>query len=146
MKPDSKHFFDEYIVQGETTRKQRAEHWQIAIGLQDVDQLKPSPYLLVTAKQHIEGKLDIASFFGLVIIRDALLSCGKIKLPLNVLFRGVEQVRGRLQLIDVLKTDGDLPMLRPLFPGGFALDDVFVKNVLGISFHCAAACKFISSL
>lgn len=61
MKPDSKHFFDEYIIQGETSRKQRAEHWQIAIGLQDVDQLKPSPYLLDTAKQHIEGKLDLAA-------------------------------------------------------------------------------------
>ena len=61
MKPDSKHIFDEYIVQGETSRKQRAEHWQIAIGLQDVDRLKPSPYLLDTAKQHIEGKLDLAA-------------------------------------------------------------------------------------
>ena len=89
---------------------------------------------------------DIAPFFGLVIIRDALLSCGKVKFPLDVLFRCVQQVRGRLQLIDVLKTDGNLPMLRPLFPGGFALDDVFVKNVLGIRFHSAAACKFILSL
>jgi len=61
MNPDSKLFFDEYIVQGETSRKQRAEHWQIAIGLQDVDRLKPSPYLLDTAKQHIEGKLDLAA-------------------------------------------------------------------------------------
>jgi len=61
MKSDPKHIFDEYIVQGETSRKQRAEHWQIAIGLQDVDRLKPSPYLLDTAKQHIEGKLDLAA-------------------------------------------------------------------------------------
>ena len=61
MKSDPKHIFDEYIVQGETSRKQRAEHWQIAIGLQDVDKLKTSPYLLDTAKQHIEGKLDLAT-------------------------------------------------------------------------------------
>ena len=61
MKPETKHIFDEYIVQGETSRKQRAEHWQIAIGLQDVDRLKPSSYLLDTAKQHIEGKLDLAA-------------------------------------------------------------------------------------
>ena len=61
MKSDPKHIFDEYIVQGETSRKQRAEHWQIAIGLQDVDKLKPSPYLLDTAKLHIEGKLDLAA-------------------------------------------------------------------------------------
>ena len=61
MKSDPNHIFDEYIVQGETSRKQRAEHWQIAIGLQDVDKLKPSPYLLDTAKLHIEGKLDLAA-------------------------------------------------------------------------------------
>ena len=61
MKSDSKHIFDEHIVQGETSRRQRAEHWQIAIGLQDVDKLKPSPYLLDKAKQHVEGKLDLAA-------------------------------------------------------------------------------------
>lgn len=55
------HIFDEYIIQGETSRKQRAENWQIAIGLQDVDRLKPSPYLLDTAKQHIEGTIDLAA-------------------------------------------------------------------------------------
>ena len=53
--------FDEYIVQGDGTRKQRAENWQIAIGLQDVDRLQNSAYLLNTARQHIEGELDIAA-------------------------------------------------------------------------------------
>ena len=53
--------FDEYIVQGEGSRKARAENWQIAIGLQDVDRLKNSPFLLDTAKQHIEGTLDLAT-------------------------------------------------------------------------------------
>ena len=54
--------FDEYIVQGDGSRKQRAENWQIAIGLQDVDRLQNSAYLLDTARQHIEGELDIALF------------------------------------------------------------------------------------
>ena len=53
--------FDEYIVQGDGSRKQRAENWQIAIGLQDVDRLQNSAYLLDTARQHIEGELDIAA-------------------------------------------------------------------------------------
>lgn len=53
--------FDEYIVQGEGSRKARAENWRIAIGLQDVDRLKNSPYLLETARQHIEGTLDLAA-------------------------------------------------------------------------------------
>ena len=58
---DNNQMFNEYIVQGDGTRKQRAENWQIAIGLQDVDRLQNSAYLLDTARQHIEGKLDIAA-------------------------------------------------------------------------------------
>ena len=61
MQDDTMHLFDEYIVQGETSRKQRAENWQIAIGLQDVDRLQNSPYLLETAKEHIEGNIDFAA-------------------------------------------------------------------------------------
>ena len=51
--------FDEYIRQGELGPKQKAEAWQTAIGLQDVDGLKPSPYLLDAAKRHIEGEITI---------------------------------------------------------------------------------------
>ena len=51
--------FDEYIRQGELGPKQKAEAWQTAIGLQDVDGLKPSPYLLDAARRHIEGDITI---------------------------------------------------------------------------------------
>ncbi len=37
----------------------RAKLWKIAIGLQDVDGLKPSKYLLDTAKEHIEERIGI---------------------------------------------------------------------------------------
>ena len=50
---------DEYIRQGEPTQAKKSAAWQTAIGLQDVDGLKTSPYLLETAKEHIEGKIDI---------------------------------------------------------------------------------------
>ena len=46
--------FDKYIVQGEPDKKAKANAWQTAIGLQDVDGLKTSEYLLKTAVQHIE--------------------------------------------------------------------------------------------
>ena len=49
----------EYIKQGEPKKKEKAEAWETAIGLQDVDGLKPSEYLLETAKEHIEGNIDI---------------------------------------------------------------------------------------
>lgn len=51
--------FDEYIRQGEPERSEKAAAWQTAIGLQDVDGLKPSKYLIETAKRHIEGDITI---------------------------------------------------------------------------------------
>ena len=58
--------FDEYIRQGELGPKQKAEAWKTAIGLQDVDGLKPSTYLLDTAKRHIEGDITIEQVKGLI--------------------------------------------------------------------------------
>jgi len=49
----------EYIKQGEPEKKEKARNWETAIGLQDVDGLKPSDYLLDTAKEHIEGNINI---------------------------------------------------------------------------------------
>ncbi len=51
--------FDEYIVHGEPGQKEKADAWQTAIGLQDVDGLKVSAYLLDTARQHIEDDISI---------------------------------------------------------------------------------------
>jgi len=49
----------EYIKQGELAKKEKAKTWETAIGLQDVDGLKPSKYLLDTAKEHIEGNINL---------------------------------------------------------------------------------------
>ena len=51
--------FDKYIRQGEPDQKEKAAAWQVAIGLQDVEGLKPSEYLIQTAQQHIEGDISI---------------------------------------------------------------------------------------
>ena len=50
---------EEYIKQGEPDRAEKSEAWQTAIGLQAVDGLNTSEYLLDTAKDHIEGKITI---------------------------------------------------------------------------------------
>lgn len=50
---------EEYIREGEPGRAQKSKNWSTAIGLQAVDGLKPSQYLLDTAKEHIEGRLTI---------------------------------------------------------------------------------------
>ena len=50
---------EEYIKQGEPGKIEKSEAWQTAIGLQAVDGLKTSEYLLDTAKEHIEGNITI---------------------------------------------------------------------------------------
>ena len=49
----------EYIKEGEPNKVEKTKTWETAIGLQDVDGLKPSKYLIDTAKEHIEGKINI---------------------------------------------------------------------------------------
>ena len=58
---DWQYDLDEYIRQGEPDRSEKSAAWQTAIGLQDVDGLQTSDYLLETAKEHIEGKIDITT-------------------------------------------------------------------------------------
>ena len=51
--------FEEYIKTGEPDQAEKAYAWQTAIGLQDVDKLQPSAYLLNTAKENIDGNISI---------------------------------------------------------------------------------------
>ena len=56
---DRSYDFGEYIRQGEASKAERADAWRTAIGLQAVDGLAPSGYLIETAKEHIEGGIGI---------------------------------------------------------------------------------------
>lgn len=50
--------FDEYYDEAvEPGKREKAFAWATAIGLQDVDGLKPSKYLIATARRHIEGEI-----------------------------------------------------------------------------------------
>lgn len=48
-----------YIRQGEPEQAEKSAAWQTAIGLQAVDGLEPSGYLIETAKEHIAGAIDM---------------------------------------------------------------------------------------
>ncbi len=48
----------EYLVAKEPGRRERAENWRVAIGLQKVDGLEVSPYLVKTARRNIEGEIS----------------------------------------------------------------------------------------
>ncbi len=51
--------FEEYLKQGEPNKVEKAKAWKTAIGLQQVDGLSPSVYLIEIAKQNIEGEISI---------------------------------------------------------------------------------------
>ena len=51
--------FKEYIKQSEPSKRDRGYVWHTAIGLQAVDGLKPSKYLIDTAIKNIEGDISI---------------------------------------------------------------------------------------
>ena len=51
--------FKEYLKQQEPDKKYKGYAWQTAIGLQAVDGLKPSEYLVDAAIQNIEGKITL---------------------------------------------------------------------------------------
>jgi len=59
MSDNSMDNFEEYLRQGEPNKAEKAKVWKTAIGLQLVDGLKPSDYLIETAKQNIEGDISI---------------------------------------------------------------------------------------
>ena len=51
--------FKEYIKQSEPDKREKGYVWHTAIGLQAVDGLKPSKYLINTAIKNIEGNISI---------------------------------------------------------------------------------------
>ena len=51
--------FDEYKKLGEPNKIEKVGIWETAIGLQQVDGLTPSSYLIETAKNHIDGDITI---------------------------------------------------------------------------------------
>ena len=70
--------FDKYYEATEPGYRERAIGWATAIGLQDVDGLKPSKYLISTAKRNIEGEITANEARQLVDayyeVKDALKS------------------------------------------------------------------------
>ena len=55
----NKNPFTEYTKQSEPSKRDKGYAWHTAIGLQEVDGLKPSKYLIDTAIKNIEGDVSI---------------------------------------------------------------------------------------
>lgn len=58
--------FKEYLRESEPDKAHKSYAWSTAIGLQAVDRLKPSKYLIDTAIQNIEGKITMKEAQGLI--------------------------------------------------------------------------------
>lgn len=56
---DNIEYLNKYLRQTEPEKKYKAINWQTAIGLQKVDNIEPSEYLVETAEQHINGEISI---------------------------------------------------------------------------------------
>jgi fido (protein-threonine AMPylation protein) len=58
--------FKEYMREAESSKAYKGYAWSTAIGLQAVDGLKPSQYLIDTAIQNIEGKITLKEAQSLI--------------------------------------------------------------------------------
>ena len=58
--------FEEYLRESEPDKAHKGYAWRTAIGLQAVDGLKPSKYLIDTAIQNIEGKITMKEAQNLI--------------------------------------------------------------------------------
>ena len=58
--------FKEYLRESEPDKAHKGYAWSTAIGLQAVDGLKPSKYLIDTAIQNIEGKITMQEAQNLI--------------------------------------------------------------------------------
>ena len=58
-KKSTKPPFEEYINQDDPVKKERAINWRAAIGLQAVDGLRVSDFLLEIARRNIDGEISM---------------------------------------------------------------------------------------
>ncbi|MCL1603590.1 Fic family protein [Succinatimonas hippei] len=77
--------FEEYLRQGEPSQQDKINAWQTAIGLQSVDGLSPSQYLLDTARKHIDGDISIDE------VRDLIKSYYQSKSSRDLKFSETEE-------------------------------------------------------
>lgn len=61
-----KSLFEEYLLGSSPRKRERAFLWRNAIGLQQVDGLKVSEYLLFLAKKEIEGEIHLTEIDSLL--------------------------------------------------------------------------------
>ena len=113
--------FEEYIRQGEPDKKERAQIWRTAIGLQQVDGLETSEYMRETVKRNIEGEISIDEVQRLV---HAYYVSKSVREPGDEEREEADKVAGNIsnilasQTLD-FSTNGYISLHRRIFAGVF---------------------------
>ena len=113
--------FDEYLRQGEPSQKERAENWKTAIGLQAVDGLQPSAYLIDMAKRNIEGEISLDETRKLI---DSYYQSKTVRTPKDEDEEEADKVSANIAKILASKTfafntNGYVSLHRRIFEGVF---------------------------
>ena len=113
--------FDEYLRQGEPSQKESAENWKTAIGLQAVDGLQPSAYLIDVAKRNIEGKISLDETRKLI---DSYYQSKTVRTPKDEDEEEADKVSANIAKILASKTfafntNGYVSLHRRIFEGVF---------------------------
>lgn len=113
--------FDEYLRQGEPSQKESAENWKTAIGLQAVDGLQPSAYLIDVAKRNIEGEISLDETRKLI---DSYYQCKTVRTPNDEDEEEADKVSANIAKILASKTfafntNGYVSLHRRIFEGVF---------------------------
>jgi fido (protein-threonine AMPylation protein) len=113
--------FDEYLRQGEPSQKESAENWRTAIGLQAVDGLQPSAYLIDVAKRNIEGEITLDETRKLI---DAYYQSKTVRTPKDEDEEEADKVSANIAKILASKTfafntNGYVSLHRRIFEGVF---------------------------
>ena len=113
--------FDEYLRQGEPSQKESAENWKTAIGLQAVDGLQPSAYLIDVAKRNIEGEITLDETRKLI---DSYYQSKTVRTPKDEDEEEADKVSANIAKILASKTfafntNGYVSLHRRIFQGVF---------------------------
>lgn len=113
--------FDEYLRQGEPSQKESAENWKTAIGLQAVDGLQPSAYLIDVAKRNIEGEITLDETRKLI---DSYYQSKTVRTPKDEDEEEADKVSANIAKILTSKTfafntNGYVSLHRRIFEGVF---------------------------
>ena len=113
--------FDEYLRQGEPSQKESAENWKTAIGLQAVDGLQPSAYLIDVAKRNIEGEISLDETRKLI---DSYYQSKTVRTPKDEDEEEADKVSANIAKILASKTfafntNGYVSLHRRIFQGVF---------------------------